>query len=99
MIVRAWQGQTTFENAEAYVDHLKSAVLPEIREIPGHLGAHILRRDLDHHVEFAVLTLWDSMDAIRQFAGDAPDVAVVPPEAQALLSEYDATVKHFYAVT
>ncbi len=98
LIVRTWQGETTLKNAGAYVTHLKTAVLPELRNIAGHQDTYILRRDLDDRVEFAVLTMWDSMDAIRQFAGEASDVAVIPPEARALLSRFDSTVKHYQAI-
>lgn len=45
-------------------------------------------------VEFLVITLWDSMDAIRKFAGDDPEAAVVEPEARAVLSDYDNFVRH-----
>jgi len=99
MITRAWWGKTPFHKANDYIRHLERKVLPEIRKIDGHRGAYILRRDLDDGVEFAVLTLWESMDAIRQFAGEDPERAVVPPEARALLSEFDSKVKHYEIVS
>ncbi len=95
MITRMWFGKTKPENADPYVTHLRTAVLPELQEIGGFRGAKVLRRDLSNYVEFSVQTQWESMDAIRQFAGSESEIAVVPPAAQALLSEYDATVRHF----
>ena len=77
-----------------YLAHLESAVLPELRHIDGHRGAYVLR---DGH-EFQVVTLWDSMEAVRGFAGDDPEAAVVPPEARALLARFDERVRHFEIV-
>jgi heme-degrading monooxygenase HmoA len=58
----------------------------------------LLRRDHDRHVELQVLTLWDSLDAIRRFAGGNPEHAVVEPEARAVLVTYDSTVTHHTVV-
>ncbi len=91
MIARTWSGTSRPDSGDAYLAHLESAVLPAIRQIDGHRGAYVLR---DGHA-FQVVTLWDSMDAIRQFAGDDPEVVVVPPVARALLSEFDERVNHF----
>jgi hypothetical protein len=55
----------------------------------------VLRRADGGRVEFLVMTLWDSMDAVRRFAGDNPEAAVVEPEARAVLSEYDNFVRHY----
>ena len=95
MIIRMWFGKTKPENADAYVTHLRTSVFPELQGIGGFRGAQVLRRDLNNYVEFSVQTQWESMDAIRQFAGPEPTIAVVPPDAQTFLSEYDATVRHF----
>jgi heme-degrading monooxygenase HmoA len=99
MITRAWWGKTPFDKANDYIRHLEGKVLPELRKIDGHKGAYILRRDLHDGVEFAVLTLWESMEAIRQFAGEDPERAVVTPEAKALLREFDSKVKHYEIVS
>ncbi len=94
MISRMCSGRTTTENAEKYLAHLKDKVFPELRRIGGHRSASVLRRNLDEQVEFVVLTFWDSMEAIRQFAGHVPEVAVVEPAARAMLSDFDSTVRH-----
>jgi heme-degrading monooxygenase HmoA len=70
-------------------------VLPALKSIPGHAGAMVLRREDGNEIEFAVLTMWESMDAVRQFAGAHPDIAVVEPDAQRVLSSFDETVRHF----
>ena len=96
MIVRVWGGRTTPENADAYLRHVSEKVLPSLRGIGGYLGARVLRREVAEGVEFLVLTQWDSWDAIRAFAGEDPDVAVIEPAAKAVLTEFDGVVRHFH---
>ncbi|MBN1223963.1 MAG: antibiotic biosynthesis monooxygenase [Candidatus Aminicenantes bacterium] len=100
MIARIWHGRAPQERADAYVFFLETKVFPSIRDIEGHEGAYILQRTLQNSgdVEFIVLTLWQSMDAVRLFAGDDPSVAVVEDEAKALLSTFDGHVAHFKVV-
>jgi len=97
-ILRMWKGQATPEKAEKYVQHARKNVFPELRRIEGHRGAYLLRRAMNGAVEFVVLTLWDSMDAVRKFAGAKPQRAVVAPDAQALLSRFDDFVSHYEVV-
>ncbi|MHC4515932.1 MAG: antibiotic biosynthesis monooxygenase [Planctomycetota bacterium] len=95
MIVRSWQGFAPRENADPYVQHLRADVFPVLDDIPGYQGIQILRRDANDEVEFVVLTTWASMDAIRRFTGDQPEVAVVAAVARALLSHWDEEVHHY----
>ncbi len=98
MIARIWRGYALPEKAEEYVKHLQASVLPELRQIDGFQGVTLMRQDATQVVEFIVLTLWESMDAIHKFAGEDAEVAVVAPAAQPLLREYDPTVRHFEVV-
>ena len=98
MIARIFHASALPEKANDYVQHLQMSVLPELRQIDGFQGVQLLRKDSAEEVEFIVLTFWDSMDAIRKFAGEEADVAVVAPAAQAMFHEYDSTVKHFEIV-
>jgi heme-degrading monooxygenase HmoA len=96
MLARLWHGWTTPENADAYEAHLRSEVLPGIeRRIEGFRGVYLLRRVAGEEVEFVTVTLWDSLDAVREFAGEDCEVAVVPPEAQRILSHYDERSLHY----
>jgi len=95
MIVRMWRGQTTGANAEAYERFVTTRVFAELPAIDGHRGAYLLKRPIGEELEFIVVTLWDSADAIRRFAGDVIDRAGVEPEARAVLSSFDDTVRHF----
>jgi heme-degrading monooxygenase HmoA len=98
VIVRVWRAVATRDGAERYREHFTRTVLPELGRTPGFLGAWLTRRDRDSRVELQVLTRWESPDAVRGFAGDAVETAVVEPEARAVLLEYDSTVTHHTVV-
>ena len=92
MIARLWRGRaSTPRDADAYQRHVTTRVVPELKGIPGHRGAQVLRRE----EEFLVITFWESIDAIRRFAGEDPERAVVEPEARAVLAEFDDRVRHY----
>jgi len=95
MITRLWHGWTSRENADRYEALLKSEVLPGIHRIKGYGGAHLLRREVGDEVEFITLTFFDSMEAVRAFAGDDYEQAVVPEEARRLLSHFDQRSAHY----
>lgn len=96
MIVRTWRARTTTDRAYLYPMHFTEEVLPRLRALDGFEGAYLLRRDETHdHVEFLVQTLWESMEAVRRFAGATPDVAVVDVDAEAMLTSFDAHVAHY----
>jgi heme-degrading monooxygenase HmoA len=98
MIVREWRGRARRSQADAYPRHFRERVISELREVPGFMGAQLSRRDVDGGVEFLVLTQWQSMDAIRGFAGTEVDKAVVEPGAAAALVEFDERVRHYEVV-
>ncbi|MFB9895474.1 antibiotic biosynthesis monooxygenase family protein [Planobispora takensis] len=97
MIARIWCATATPEGADAYERHFVRSVLPALRGAGGHRGAYLLRRD-GSHVEIQVVTLWESPEAIRDFAGPDLTAAVVEPEARAVLIDYDTTVTHHTVV-
>ena len=94
-IVRSWSARATTTGADAYLAHFQHAVLPALRRVTGHRGALVLRRRGDHGVEITVLSLWESMAAIHEFAGADATVAVIEPEARAILQTFDARAEHF----
>ncbi|MGI8772085.1 MAG: antibiotic biosynthesis monooxygenase [Acidobacteriaceae bacterium] len=103
MITRIWHGYTTPANADAYESLLRSEILPGIHRIAGYQGAHLLRRTLPRtgsadEVEFVTLTYFDSLDAVRAFAGEDYEACVVPGEARALLSHFDARSAHYETI-
>ena len=98
MIARVWRGIAVPEKAKNYIEHLQQTVLPELYQIDGFRGAYVLRRELNKGVEFTVQTLWESMDAIRKFAGENVEAAVVAPAARPLFREFDSTATHYEIV-
>jgi hypothetical protein len=97
MISRVWHGWTTLANADAYESLLKSAIFPSIqhRQIAGYRGVQLFRRNLGDEVEFMTIMWFDSIEAIRAFAGEDYEVAVVPAKARALLARFDARSQHY----
>jgi antibiotic biosynthesis monooxygenase (ABM) superfamily enzyme len=97
MICRIWHGWTTPENAGAYEHLLRSEIFRRIAErgIPGYRGIELLRRVAGDSVEFVTLMWFDSVEDVRGFAGADYEMAVVPPEARALLQRFDARSAHY----
>ena len=97
MISRIWFGWTSTQNAEAYEKLLKTEIFPGIvaKKIPGFRRAELARRPDGDEVEF-VTTMWfDSMDAVKAFAGERYQMAVVPPAARALLKGFNDVAEHY----
>ena len=99
MIARSWHGRALSAKAHEYEQHVTGRVLPALDRIAGYCGGMVLRQDREGEVEFVVLTLWDSMNAVREFAGETPERAVVEPAAKAVLTAFDAFVNHYEVVT
>jgi uncharacterized protein len=98
LILRMWRARSTAEKSDEYVQHATGKVFPTLRAIAGHRGAYLLRRAVDGAVELVVLTIWESMESVRKFAGDEPEKAVVEPEARAVLTSFDDCVTHFEVI-
>ncbi len=97
MICRIWHGWTTHANADAYERLLREEVFRGIagRSIAGYHGIELLRRDVGDEVEFQTSMWFESLDAVRTFAGVAYETAVVPPAARALLARFDERSAHY----
>jgi heme-degrading monooxygenase HmoA len=95
MIARMWRGQAEVSKADAYCRHFTTVVAPRLKDLPGHEGAYLLRRQTEGQVEFLALTLWDSIETIKGFAGPNPGMAMVKPEARAVLSAFDDFARHY----
>ena len=97
MMSRVWHGWTIPANADAYESLLKSEIFTGIqnRLIAGYRGIHLFRRNVGDEVEFVTVMWFDSIEAVRAFAGEDYEVAVVPAKARALLSRFDARSQHY----
>jgi hypothetical protein len=95
MIARHWRGWTTPDNALEYEQLLKGTVLPNLWKIAGYKGGYVLRRNLNGEVEFVVINLFDSVEAIQAFAGEDYAVAKFEPEAERLLARVEPFALHY----
>lgn len=95
MIARIWRGATLVEQADAYLDHLRETGLADYARTPGNRGVTVLRRDLGDHTEILLISMWDSMDAVRTFAGEHPDDSVYYPEDETYLLAMEPFVRHY----
>jgi heme-degrading monooxygenase HmoA len=95
MIARIWSGAVRSEDGDAYAAYIGETGLAGYVATPGNRGAWLLRREVDDRTEFVTFTLWDSLDAIRAFAGDDVESAVYYPEDDRYLVERDVRVKHY----
>ncbi len=98
MIARLWRGVTTSADADAYLKYLQQTGLCEYRTTAGNRAAFAMRRITGDRAEFLLLTLWDSQEAIRGFAGPDLDRAVFYPEDDRFLLERGERVDHFDVV-
>ncbi len=97
MISRIWHGWTTRGNADKYEAMLKEEIFVGIenRHIRGFKGIQLLRREAGEEIEFITIMLFDSLEAVREFAGEDYEMAVVPEKARAVLSHFDERSQHY----
>jgi|SRR5215207_5857473 len=100
MIARVWHGWTTAENADKYEALLREEIFVGIgaRRIEGFKQIRLLRRQIGDEVEFVTCMQFDSLDAVREFAGEDYELAVVPDNARAMLSRFDPRSQHYEIV-
>lgn len=95
MIARHWRGWTRLEDADAYEELLKEKVMPGLERTEGYRGGCVLRREDGAETEFLVINFFDSLDAVKRFAGPEYAVPVFEPEAKALLSRIENFATHY----
>jgi heme-degrading monooxygenase HmoA len=95
MISRHWRGLAKRDRAAEYEEHLRTDTFPNLRQIDGFLGGDILKRSVENGVEFLVISRWASADAITKFAGADIEAAVVPPNVQSMMVDFDRRARHY----
>jgi len=95
MIARTWHGAVRAEDAEAYHRYLLDTGLPDYKMTSGNRGVYVFRRVEGGVAHFLLLTLWESWEAIRAFAGSDPERARYYPEDERFLLELEPTVTHY----
>lgn len=100
MIARIWHGRTTRQNATAYEKLLREEILLEIarRNIPGYKGAELFIREAGDEFEFVTLLRFDSLEAVKAFAGEDYEMPVIHPDARRLLTHFDERSRHYKIV-
>jgi heme-degrading monooxygenase HmoA len=89
-----WRGWAPLATADDYQRHYQTDVAEHLRDVEGFLGARLLRRAEGVEVEFTSITYFTGMDAIKAFAGDDPEHAVLEEAARQALSHWDDRVTH-----
>jgi heme-degrading monooxygenase HmoA len=98
VIARIWHGWTTRANADAYAEFLRTTMFPSMHRVNGFLGVELLRREDGDEIAFVTVSRFESLDAVRDFAGEDYERAVIEPEARALLSRHDERSEHYDVV-
>ena len=96
MIARIWHGYTTAANASAYENLLKQEIFIGIenKKVEGYKGIQLLKRNVENEVEFTTIMWFDTIESVKQFAGENFERAYVPANAREVLSRFDATSVH-----
>ena len=97
-VARIWRGATAASRGDEYAEYIECTGVREYAETEGNRGVYMLRREREGRCEFLIISLWDSMDAVRRFAGDDPERAVFYPEDDDFLVERELTVEHYEVV-
>ena len=95
MIARTWHGITEASKADEYLDYLNKTGVAQYRAIQGNLGVYVLRRIEGNKAHFLLLTLWESEDAIKRFAGSDMEKAKYYSEDEQFLLELEPTGTHY----
>ena len=95
MITRIWHGRTAAAKADEYLELMRSIAIPDYRSTPGNQGAYALRRIEGDVAHFLMITLWESEDAIRAFAGDDISVAKYYDFDKNFLLEMEPASTHY----
>ena len=95
MIARIWHGTVAQSDGDTYVQYMHHTGIAGYASTEGNRGVWMLRRDIDDQTEFVMFTLWDSLDAVKAFAGEEYETAVFYPEDDRYLVERDLTSTHY----
>jgi heme-degrading monooxygenase HmoA len=99
MIARVWHGSTRPENADAYEAMLKPELLPGLSKVPGFKGSYFLKRDVGDETEFITILLWESLEALKAFAGEDYELSIIPEGRRKYLSKHDEKAAHYEVIS
>ena len=98
MISRHWTGIAKRERADEYIFHLQDDTFKKIKNIDGFISSKILQREVEEGIEFLIITEWESIEAIKKFAGEQFNIAVVPQLVKEIMMRYDHEVRHYLVI-
>ena len=98
MIVRMWHGRVPTKKADAYREFTNGRAIPDYRSTEGNISVHVLERQEGDVTHFMTLTFWESLEAIKEFAGEDVEAAKYNPEDKDFLLEFEPTVVHYQVV-
>jgi heme-degrading monooxygenase HmoA len=99
MIVRIWHGMTAAAKSDEYHDYLDRTGVPDYRATEGNRGVYVLRRIEGERAHFLTVSFWESIEAIKSFAGSDPERAKYYPEDEQFLLDFEPTVEHYEVLT
>jgi len=99
MIARVWHGEVPAERADEYHQYLLHTGVPDLQATPGNHGVYVMRRFADEHARFTMISLWDSLESIRAFAGEDEEKARYYPKDSDFLIELEPKVRHYDVLT
>ncbi len=93
MIARVWRGITRLDEADAYLEHIRNTIMPAVREQDGLIDFWTLKREQGDKCEFQLVTVWNSLGAMRDWAGKRPEAAVYFDEDERFLLDMEPLVR------
>ena len=99
MIARLWHGAVSADKAESYAQDLQATGIPDLQSTSGNKGVYVLRNIEDNVAHFLLISLWESLNSIRAFAGDEIERARYYPEDSDYLLELEPAVTHYEVLT
>jgi len=98
MIIRMWHGRVNHNDAREYREFLQQRAIPDYQSVDGNIDVKILERQEEDATHFITMTMWESLDAIKAFAGEDLERAKYYPEDEGYLLEFEPTVVHYEVV-
>jgi heme-degrading monooxygenase HmoA len=95
MIERHWKGITQPSEADKYTRHLMAETFQKLKVMSGFIRASILKKEVAEGVEFLIVTVWESLENIKEFTGEDISVAVVPDKVKKMMVRFDETADHY----
>ena len=95
MIARIWHGVTPAAKSDEYLDYLNETGVPDYRATEGNRGVYVLRKIEEVMAHSLTLSFWESIRAVKRFAGPDPERARYYPEDEEFLLGFEPTVEHY----